>query len=68
MKKKMYQQPQLRIVDLHCKQLIMGSGQTISNVVSGDTGLKGAAADGSITGGGGTARGREYDCWGDEDE
>ena len=69
MKKKIYQQPQLRIVNLHCKLLLVGaSGSKVSKIESTGTGLTGAGTDGAITGGGGTARGREYDCWGDEEE
>ena len=71
MNKKMYQQPRLRIVNLHCKQLLESASpahSVVGKVQSGDTGLTGAGTDRAITGGGGTARGREYDCWGDEEE
>ena len=67
----MYQQPRLRIVNLHCKQL-MASGSPAHSVVgkvqSDNTGLTGSGPGGAPTGGTGTARGRQYDCWGDEEE
>ncbi len=65
MNKKVYQQPRLRIVNLHSTQLIMGS--EVKNIQS-NTELRGAGSDGSITGGNGVARGRQVDVWDEEEE
>ena len=68
MKKKMYQQPQLRIVNLHCKQL-MGGGSPTTTVkeLKGNAELTGAGDGGAVIGGTGGARGRQFDCWGDDE-
>ncbi|MBR2237926.1 MAG: hypothetical protein IJ887_08670 [Prevotella sp.] len=68
MNKKMYQQPRLRIVNLHCKQLLgstSGQGITVKQL-GGNAGLTGADG-GAVTGGNEPARGRQFDSW-DEEE
>ena len=65
MNKKVYQQPRLHIVNLHCTQLIMVSGG--AKTVSSNAELHGAGSGGTITGGSGVARGRRS-LWDEEEE
>ena len=66
MNKKVYQQPRLRIVNLHSERLLQNSNQ--AKTVSGNTDLHGGGSDGTITGGNGVARGRQVDVWDEEEE
>jgi hypothetical protein len=63
--KKEYLKPQMQVVNINSRhQLLAGSNL---NRVAGNSGLRGAGTDGSITGGSGEGRSRGFDDWDDEE-
>ena len=64
MNKKAYQKPAMQAVTINIRHQLLN---TSVNNVAGNAGLTGAGDDGTITGGSGPARSRDFSGWDDEE-
>ena len=65
MNKQAYQKPALRAVIINIRHQLLQASRV--NSVGGNAGLTGAGDDGTITGGSGPARSRNFSGWDDEE-
>ena len=65
MNKQAYQKPALRAVIINIRHQLLQASSV--NSVGGNAGLTGAGDDGTITGGSGPARSRNFSGWDDEE-
>ena len=65
MNKKEYMKPQMQAVTINIRHQLLQASHL--NSVGGNAGLTGAGDDGTITGGSGPARSRNFSGWDDEE-